>query len=544
MLPPGASITHPIPPPLPDSYIVTPPKSAALCPSLLRCSPPMPAPGYDTASVSLDGLNIIQLPIEGQSAHLLSIDHLNSPANSSISISTSSSRSSLSRRRSVSSMTGLMPLTLSASASNFSSPILSEESMEQRVADCLPELLARDLELAREVFASRSMTAGAPSYSVVADYMARAKAAGQFTNRLSMASPYHPASARVRVLGSIEEKDSMASFLEQPEHEIKNHNSYPDTSDIDSLSSAGESSGIPPPFRYHRNTSIVTAATSVTASVRRPSPKPTPPPPAPTLSSWIDGDSDEDSDGEEEPLDAAHEPVSPLSPRPPTPPTAVDKNLFPQNYEQSMANFRTRILHKKSHSATGIPSIKSPLASPLPSHRALRMAPSKRSSAETTGSSPGYEEDCIRITVRTLSSEKPKLTISPPPIPPRQHERLVRLSAETLQEQTRTEPTVRRHAHLMESPPPSEGYPSAEDIEDDSLYGDYMRRSWQDQSNDLARPTPPASPQRNFVTLAHSAKPYVPNFLGEELARVVPLPPDVIETLPSRSIRSGPTQRR
>lgn len=76
----------------------------------------------------------------------------------------------------------------------------------------------------------------------------------------------------------------------------------------------------------------------------------------------------------------------------------------------------------------------------------------------------------------------------------------------------------------------SDDYPSEAEIEEDSVYND-QGGPWRGLDTDFSRPTPPASPPRNFVTLAHTAKPYVPNFGGDELARVVPLPPDVIETL-------------
>ncbi|KAJ6780792.1 hypothetical protein PWT90_09471 [Aphanocladium album] len=557
MLPPVAFAAHPLPPPISSSYIAPHPEHAARGSGLPPSSLPMPASGHDPASVSLDGLNIIQLPLPQQQQQqqptafspATTAEHNpgpDSPTKTSTT-SSSSSRSSLSRRRSVSSMKGLMPLTLSTSASSFTNPILPEDGLEQRVDDYLPELLARDLELASDIFEARSMTAGAPSYSLVAEYMARAKAAGQFTNRLSMAIPYQPASARVQILGPIEERDSMASFLEQQEHQQQHHHSgYPDTSDLDSVSSAGDSAGMPPPsFRYHRNTSIVTEATSLTDSVRKQSPQPSQPLTEPAHLSWIDGDSDEEEfDSVAEALDDAEEPLSPLSPRPPTPPAVVDNDASSLDNSISAAALRSRFLHKKSHSATGVPHIVSAMVSPLPPALALRKSMYKRSSS---GIAPiKLPRRASMITqefqrtefpspspTKQRRSESPMVPMTPPPVPQKHHQRISRMSEESLRRKslaTIASPTARQPASIMESPPMSDGYPSdGETGENHSIYQD--GQPWRDQETDYSRPTPPASPPRHFVTLANSAKPYVPNFGGDELARVVPLPPDVVETL-------------
>lgn len=104
------------------------------------------------------------------------------------------------------------------------------------------------------------------------------------------------------------------------------------------------------------------------------------------------------------------------------------------------------------------------------------------------------------------------------------------MSEESLRRQSLAAAVARQPAPIIESPPMSEGYPSdAEEVEQDSIFED--EASWRDPATDYSRTTPPASPPRHFVTLANSAKPYVPNFGGDELARVVPLPPDVVETL-------------
>lgn len=537
-------------PPISESYIAARPRHATRGAAWQPSSVPMPASGYDPASVPLDGLNIIQLPLRQQTASPANTAECSPRSPSRTSTSTCSSRSSPSRRRSVSSMKGLMPLTLSGSASSYTTPILPEESMEQRVDDYLPELLARDLEIASDVFTSKSMTAGAPSYSVVAEYMARARAAGQFTNRLSMASAFQPASSRVQILGAIEEKDSMASFLEQREQQHQHRHSYPDTSDMESISSEDESSGMPPPsFRYRRNTSIVTAATSIEGSLRKQSPQPPSPCGQPAHCSWIDGDSgtelevDEESDS-----DAAPEPASPLlfplSPRPPRPskpPRVVENDPFPLDYEQSAAVFRSRLIHKKSHSVTGITTFESLRPSPLVLPSAARRLP-KQGLPEIFPEPFSDRKNTLAQDFQRATSPGPSpveqrtpmshiLPSTPPPVPQKHHQRLSRMSAESLQKQSPSAViAARQPAPIPESPPMSDAYTSDAEIDEGSLYND-QESSWRGMGPDYSRATPPASPSRNIVTLANTAKPYVPNFGGDELARVVPLPPDVIETL-------------
>ena len=537
-------------PPISESYIAAHPRHAARGAAWQPSSLPMPASGYDPASVPLDDLNIIHLPLRQQTASPTNTAECSPGSPSRTSTSTCSSRSSPSRRRSVSSMKGLMPLTLSASASSYTTAILPGDSMEQRVDDYLPELLARDLELASDVFTSKSMTAGPPSYSIVAEYMARARAAGQFTNRLSMASPFQPASSRVQILGAIEEKDSMASFLEQREQQHQHRRSYPDTSDMDSISSEDESSGMPPPsFRYRRNTSIITAATSFEGSVRKQSPQPSSPPAEPAHCSWIDGDSgaefeadeESDSDAAPEPLSPLLFPLSPRPPRPSTPPTVVDNDPFPLDYEQSAAVFRSRLIHKKSHSVTGVRTFESLRPSPL----ALAVAARRKSKQGLSEIFPEQSSDRTNIPAQEFqraTSPGPSpveqrtpvshiLPSTPPPVPQKHHQRLSRISAESLQKRSPTTVVAARQpAPIPESPPMSDAYTSDAEIEESSLYSD-LESSWRGLGPDYSRATPPASPSRNLVTLANTAKPYVPNFRGDELARVVPLPPDVIETL-------------
>ncbi|KAM3552290.1 hypothetical protein MY1884_007286 [Beauveria asiatica] len=495
---------------------------------------PMLAFGHDTASVPLAGLNIFNQPLGHQTASPTTSDcSAGSPAKTSTS--TCFSHSSLSRRRSVSSMKSLMPLTLSASASSYTSSISPQDSLEQRIDDYLPELLVRDLELGSDIFAAKSMTAGTPSHSVTAEYMARAKAAGRLTNRPEMACEYQPASSRVQVLQSIEERDSIATFLERQGQRQYLHNEYPDISDVESSSSEDNSSGMPPPsFRYHRNMSIVTEATSLTDSVWKPSPQPSPRPLESSRRNWIDGDSDEDSEIDQDSIFGQEIQENP-SPNP-SMPIIVDNESHLLNGEESAAAARRRFLHRKSHSLTEVQT----------SEALIRTARLRHGTADLLSTKPANRTNMITQEFQRdtwpgdFTAEQPG-RVSPVPHSTRrvaQQKHRQRRSGST-EEGLRKRPRTAAAAVAcppaarVESPPMSASYASeteSEEDDDDDVYS-AKQAVQRGLETDYSRTTPPESPRRNFVTLAHSAAPYVLNFGGDEHARVVPLPPDVIETL-------------
>ncbi len=440
----------------------------------------------------------------------------------------------------MSSMKGLMPLTLS-SASSLSSASTGnlplEDGMGERVDEYFPELLARDLELASAVFSARSMTAGPPSCTVAAEYMARAKAAGVFTQRAT--SPYHMASARVQLLGAIEERDSIVSFLEQQQ----SHDSFEDSnSDLDTTSSAEESGGMPPPSFRYRNHSVITNATSVEDSNWRPSPKPSPPPEEtlqdPPACIWIEGDSDDESEQHTD-EEMMLEPLSPLSPRPPTPPTTED-DPAPPKLDSTASSFRTRILHRKSHSVGS----GSPIGSPQ-FHFNRPPLPKQPMGTNITDAFPKKEDTRDTVTIRKPTVLEPiapnsvaqpppaastvpaSMQMLPPPVPQKHKERHAAIRPSTAGSRTSKTP---RHVQIIAEPSPvSDEFPESDDGESVMMS---ERNVWSRNEIGYTRPTPPPSPLPSVQSWAQSnIKPYAPPFLGEELARVVPLPPDVMETL-------------
>ncbi|KAJ4126007.1 hypothetical protein NW765_001785 [Fusarium oxysporum] len=211
-------------------------------------------------------------------------------------------------------MTGLLPLALPAPRSETPS-ILDEEVIDDMM-DCFPEMLARDLERSSSVFMAKNMTAGMPSAPV---WFAEDQATrGIMGPSRIITSPYQSGSVRVQNLGSIEERQSMVSFLEH-----RGHGADEIESDEESESSSESSEAIEVPSIKLREQSIVTTATSLTsASGNPPSPKDLLSPTRGQEYSWIDIDSDDDDEPEPQFREQLATPkeTAALSPRPPTPP--------------------------------------------------------------------------------------------------------------------------------------------------------------------------------------------------------------------------------
>jgi hypothetical protein len=439
-------------------------------------------------------------------------------------------------------MKGLMPLTLSSasslsSASTTNLPI--DDGMGERVDEYFPEILAHDLELASAIFAARSMTAGAPSHTVAAEYMARAKAAGIFTERAT--SPYRTASARVQLLGSIEERDSIVSFFEKHQQQ-QGHDSYEDSnSDLETTSSTEESSGMPPPSFRYRNHSVVTNATSVEGSTWRLSPKPSPPPQEPMQEPpgciWIDEESDDESEAHTD-EQMIMETLSLLSPRPPSPPQ-TENDSTPPKIVSAPVDFRTRMLHRKSHSVSG----GSPMGSPQLQFTRQPLGikindafPRKHASREAIivqkSTTPEWDsQELAAPPPPAVTTVAQSLATPPPPLPQKHEQRPTAMRTGGTTGKVQKPP---RHVQIVAEPSPvSDEFPDSDEGESVmERVPEPDRHIWGREENTYSRPTPPPSPRASVLSFAQSnIKPYIPPFRNDELAKVVPLPPDVIETL-------------
>ncbi|KAK5988937.1 hypothetical protein PT974_10435 [Cladobotryum mycophilum] len=376
-------------------------------------------------------------------------------------------------RRSVSSMKGLLPLTLTPTCPSPRTNLPLEEGMEPRVDDLLPELLARDLELSKSVFEARSMTSGAPIPTIMTDYRSAAMA---FPPRMS--SPYRTASLRVQSLGAIEERSSMVSFLDQQEA-LKCDET---ASDLDSLTGTEASYDAGPSSFRMREQSIVTNATSLASSSWRPSSKSSRSPDGPRRErSWIEVESDGEEEGDSHDFN-----LSSLSPRPPTPPTS--DGLDAQRHQPARSIAETwRSSPAKSvakhepldpKDITGFPP-------PLDMHH----------------NPPSRQQSTRRYPVRTNNGRVPEDISSP----------------------------VLSRASMPESRVTRDVYSDY----DDDLVSPIDQQSLGPRRNTIyIRPSPPPSPLPSVQTwLNGSTQPFVLPFQGDELARIVPLPPDAIETL-------------
>ncbi|KAM0197424.1 hypothetical protein ACHAPA_001390 [Fusarium lateritium] len=418
----------------------------------------------------------------------------------------SSTSSSPSKRRSVSSMTGLLPLALPSPRSDTPGILLDEEAMDDMM-DCFPEMLARDLESSSSVFMSKNMTAGMPSGPV---WFAESQINSRniSPNSRIITSPYQSGSVGVQNLGSIEERQSMVSFLEyrgQADEECE--------SDEESISSTESAPGaIDIPSTRLREQSIVTAATSLTsASGNLPSPKSLLPHERGHEDSWIDIDSDDD----DEVASAVREQlVTPkgavaLSPRPPTPPNAeptFDITVMMEapgrrlHRAQSCIDESSKHIHQhkrqisaKSMDAPAIPPRKASLTcatDPLDASPILRIPVFD---SRILPDNHGYTNQSPSYTHR-FRDETDNNTI------------LLKSDFGSIELEIEDEDTYMDH---YPSPPPMS--------RPDTVYIEH---------------TPPPSPLPTVESwLDDSNPPCLPQIPVDDLAKAVPLPPDIIETL-------------
>ncbi|KAI9163931.1 hypothetical protein HJFPF1_05565 [Paramyrothecium foliicola] len=360
---------------------------------------------------------------------------------------------------------------------------------------CLPEMLARDLESSKGLFAAKNMTAGAPS-SKMALSDESGSVASQPVGPAASPLQYPHIPPRVQSLRSIREKFSMVSFLDQRDSTNYDMKSESDASSDTELSGAAEA-----PFVSFRQQSITTAPTSVASTQRRASPRN-----SPTLidsrgCSWIDGDSDY-----EMALDFTVDRFACLSPRPPTPPETSGGPV------KGMAPRGTR-----RHSHT-IPQPKILSAACAPSRSPERRlsirsedTAMRRSSSLRSDSFDGGASTIFNLAPFSSNQSKPgesELEKQPSPL--------------TLP------PSVDAEPHNMASLQQVTTFDSRLDEDD---YPDRGRNCPRPQTIYI-QPSPPPSPLPSVQSwVCSNSQPYASQFANDELAKAVPLPPNIIETL-------------
>lgn len=407
-------------------------------------------------------------------------------------------------RRSVSSMKSLMPLALSPSSSSLWSASSAEEPVSERVDDYFPELLARDLELSAPVFTSKRMTAGTPISTLSCEDRERHR-----SYRMVPSLPYVPTSNRVRSLGPIEERSSRVSFINH--HHLSRLDD--NASDLDSRSTAQASEYTGPPSIRPRE-SVMTMATSLASTNWKTSLKSPPPSDGPPESSWIDGD----SDGEDQDDVMDHGNPASMTPRPPTPPESDRASGVPAVKIDLRGHwgYNNTPLHRKSHSVSG--------GSPVASRR--RLSGGSLDVPLRPASTPGVGERQGRES-RGLSQAQPPV-IARRLFPPCEKE----VRSHRPRRSTDASQNARKrafHVNLVAEPSPvSEEFP---DLDDDVVPPPALQ-AYPPPNNNADQPHLPRPALRNVQSwLNGSLQPYPRSLQSEDLTKVVPLPPDAMETL-------------
>ncbi|UKZ95641.1 uncharacterized protein TrAFT101_010466 [Trichoderma asperellum] len=437
---------------------------------------------------------------------------LEQPANSSSSAPTKITLARATRRR-VSSMKGLLPLTLSSASSCSSlNSQLPDGALEQRVDDYFPEVLARDLEISKPIFEAISMTAGPPmppSSSSFNGYVDKPKTTT--TSYRPTLSPYQSAHLRVQALGAIQERNSMVSFLDQRENDRLNDTTSDSCSatetDTSSIYSAEPPSFLIPHLSIDKKVSKLQLANAKPLSSH-----------LSTIpqsegsrhdSSWIEADSDAEDEYRE---DVGIYSTAPhLSPRPPTPP----------EFEASIGSISSggsmhKLLHRKSHSVTG----SSGFAPPPGQHLSNSTAQMWRPSSTQYPGQMRYPDS-----PESLYLPLPQYTPSIPPLQSPQYLPESGLSRRT------SNTSIKRRAGSHATEVASMNYERATQ-EYNHFVSSIDSKNAPRYDGVYIRPSPPPSPLPSVqMWLNGSAQLFSLPFQSDELARVVPLPPDVMETL-------------
>ncbi|KAF7552753.1 hypothetical protein G7046_g7324 [Stylonectria norvegica] len=407
------------------------------------------------------------------------------------------------------------PLALSTSSSSSSSDFTTEDNMDNmeiNFGECFPEMLARDLEMSSAMFQAKNMSAGTPSMSIL--YEESDKPRIMSCPGRILTSPYH-ASSRVQTLGAIEERDSVMSFIDH--HEYGND---ANCSDVESNAETDISGGMEPPSVRLRETSIVTAATSLTSASDN-----TPPSPKDLLAnrnhhySWIDVDSEDDNEVEEPETKQEQEtqPIA-LSPRPKTP--LKDDSIF-DVIESPQSFSRSRNMHRPTHRINRSTSYE-PATSPKKPKKKLSMqsvyVPVRKASLSHTPSptdtTHAFQPVCADAKRHSVSRRR---SLQLPQI------------QYTQEDEPATNKLKVKHRKSFHVQVDEESVK----FDNESMLGIHQP-SWHQQRPNTVyiQPSPPPSPLPSVQSwLDGSNPPYQSQMVVDDLAKAVPLPPDVIETL-------------
>ncbi|KAL7818590.1 hypothetical protein V8C26DRAFT_420091 [Trichoderma gracile] len=390
------------------------------------------------------------------------------------------------------------------------------KTLEEGVDGCFPELLAQDLEFSKIIFEARRMTAGSPvtssSASPFDDCMDRPTST-MSSYRSSCLSPYPSAYARIQTLGAIQERSSMVSFLDQLE-DAKSGHAASDSCSATETDASSVYDAAPPSFMTRHRPSIDSKASSSDPVKRSQLPLSKlslllPSESSRGGSSWIEADSDvEDEDA------SIYGAALHLSPRPPTPPE-FEVGIDSRPASGSMH----KLLHRKSYSATAAAA----LASPPPGQHLSNSTMQERRPSSTQYARHSHTQMQYPDSPESISMPMSQYS---PPMPHSQ-------SLHHLPESA-----LPRRASNRSSMRTASSHEAVRLIDEDARteYNQFMSSIDSKYAPRLdsvyIRPSPPPSPLPSVqMWLNGSAQLFSLPFQSDELARVVPLPPDVMETL-------------
>lgn len=362
-----------------------------------------------------------------------------------------------------------------------------------------PEQLVKDLEMSAAMFAAKNLSAGVPLSSSFVDDKGRLRTS-LFPYRRSISPGLHSGPSHIPSLGPIEERESIVSFLNQRGY-------HEDSTDGDSFTDTDGSGAMVPPSVPLREQSVVTAATSLTSSGNLPSPSGFLPCDKSRIYSWIEADSDmEDHDY------TADDKAGFLSPRPPTPPQS-DNSFVAVKGQQgggSSQSHAKRSRHRRSQSLAIEVSTKLPQRrlSGRSAKAKLQSTPPQRAQADfhhstTTFGGPGWTP---------RQGSPPAHAVMETPLPePMEIDEMSSLAS-----------LVAMNSHIDDD---------IDYDDNDSMYPAVNAKPTS-RNEVYIRPSPPPSPP---PTVQHLLTGSVQNFSIpsslDDAPRVVPLPPEVIETL-------------
>ncbi|KAL6800710.1 hypothetical protein GGI42DRAFT_343571 [Trichoderma sp. SZMC 28013] len=383
-------------------------------------------------------------------------------------------------------MKGLLPLTLSTSSCSSLTNQLPEEALERRVDDYFPEVLVQDLELSKIIFEART----------------------------SSLSPYQSRYLRVQTLGAIQERNSMVSFLDQQE-DARSGDAASDSCSATETDASSVYDAAPPSFFLRRQSIDENVSSLDPTKGKITLPKLSPMSPSESSrceSSWIETDSDVEDDREEDA--GIYGAVLHLSPRPPTPPE-FEARVDSRSSSGNMHKF----LHRKSHSAADAAVLASPPGQHLSNSTAQAWRPSSTPYSKHSQTQMQYPD----------SPESIYLPMSQY-TPPTPHSQTMPYMPECgLARRTSNRSIIRSaNNHPTEATAISDCARTEYNQFVSSIDSKYATRA----DSVYIRPSPPPSPLPSVqMWLNGSAQLFSLPFQSDELARVVPLPPDVMETL-------------